>query len=100
MNKTRKLTLAAVLTAVAIVGSVLSFPVLGSRCAPVQHMVNVFCAVLLGWRWGVGSAFAASLLRNLFGLGEFARVPGQHVRRVLERRGLRANEKYFADGRG
>ncbi len=42
MNSTRKLTLAAVLTAVAIVGSILSFPILGSRCAPVQHMVNVF----------------------------------------------------------
>ena len=76
MNATRKLTLAAVLTAVAIVGSVLSFPVLGSRCAPVQHMVNVFCAVLLGWRWGVGAAFTASLLRNLFGLGSLLAFPG------------------------
>ncbi|MBQ3337374.1 MAG: energy coupling factor transporter S component ThiW [Selenomonadaceae bacterium] len=76
MNATRKLTLAAVLTAVAIVGSVLSFPVLGSRCAPVQHMVNVFCAVLLGWRYGVGAAFAASLLRNLFGLGSLLAFPG------------------------
>ena len=76
MDKTKKLTLAAVLTAVAVVGSVLSFPVLGSRCAPVQHMVNVFCAVLLGWRYGVGSAFAASLLRNLFGLGSVLAFPG------------------------
>lgn len=76
MNKTRKLTLAALLTAVAVVGSVLSFPVLGSRCAPVQHMVNVFCAVLLGWRWGLSSAFVASLLRNLFGLGSLLAFPG------------------------
>ena len=76
MNKTRKLTLAAVLTAVAVVGSILSFPVLGSRCAPVQHMVNVFCAVLLGTRYGVGSAFVASLLRNLFGLGSLLAFPG------------------------
>ena len=76
MNSTRKLTLAAVLTAVAIVGSVLSFPVLGSRCAPVQHMVNVLCAVLLGTRYGVGSAFVASLLRNLFGLGSLLAFPG------------------------
>ena len=50
-NSTKKLTLAAVLTAIAVVGSLLSFPVLGSRCAPVQHMANVFCAVLLGWRY-------------------------------------------------
>jgi len=76
MNETRKLTLAAVLTAVAVVGSILSFPVLGSRCAPVQHMVNVFCAVLLGTRYGVGSAFVASLLRNLFGLGSLLAFPG------------------------
>ncbi|MBQ3442898.1 MAG: energy coupling factor transporter S component ThiW [Selenomonadaceae bacterium] len=76
MNETKRLTLAAVLTAVAVVGSVLSFPMLGSRCAPVQHMVNVFCAVLLGWRYGVGSAFVASVLRNLFGLGSLLAFPG------------------------
>ncbi|MBQ6130774.1 MAG: energy coupling factor transporter S component ThiW [Selenomonadaceae bacterium] len=76
MNHTKKLTLAAVMTAVAVVGSLLSFPILGSRCAPVQHMVNVFCAVLLGWRYGVGAAFTASLLRNLFGLGSLLAFPG------------------------
>ena len=75
-DSTRRLTLAAVLTAVAVVGSVLSFPVLGSRCAPVQHMVNVFCAVLLGRFYGLGSAFVASLLRNLLGLGTLLAFPG------------------------
>ena len=75
-DSTRRLTLAASLTALAVVGSVLSFPVLGSRCAPVQHMVNVFCAVLLGWRYGVGAAFTASLLRNLLGLGSLLAFPG------------------------
>jgi len=75
-DSTRRLTLAAVLTAVAVVGSVLSFPILGSRCAPVQHMVNVFCAVLLGWRYGLGAAFTASLLRNLLGLGSLLAFPG------------------------
>ena len=76
MNETKKLTLAAALTAMAIAGSILSFPILGSRCAPVQHMVNVFCAVLLGWRYGLSSAFVASLLRNLFGLGSVLAFPG------------------------
>jgi len=75
-DSTKRLTLAAVLTAIAVVGSLLSFPVLGSRCAPVQHMVNVFCAVLLGWRYGVGAAFGASLLRNLLGLGSVLAFPG------------------------
>ena len=75
-NQTLKLTLAAVLCAVAVVGSMLSFPVFGSKCAPVQHVVNVLCAVLLGPWYGVGVAFAASLIRNLLGLGSLMAFPG------------------------
>ena len=37
-NLTRKLAAAGVLTAVAVVGSTLGFPVAGSKCAPVQHI--------------------------------------------------------------
>ena len=44
---TKKLALAGMFCAVAVVGSVFSFPVFGSKCAPVQHMVNILCAVLL-----------------------------------------------------
>ena len=44
----RKLTIAGLLVAVAVVGSLFSIPVLGSKCSPVQHMVNVLAAVLLG----------------------------------------------------
>ena len=72
----KKLTLTALFTAVAVVGSMFSFPVLGSKCAPVQHMVNVFSAVLLGPWWGIGIAFCASLLRNLLGLGSLMAFPG------------------------
>ena len=75
-DSTRKLVIAALLTAVAVVGSVISFPILGSRCAPVQHMVNVFCAILLGRWYGVSAAFVASLLRNLLGLGSLLAFPG------------------------
>ena len=70
-SNTKKLALAGVLCAVAVVGSMFSFPVFGSKCAPVQHMVNVLCAVLLGPWYGVAVAFVASLLRNLLGLGMF-----------------------------
>lgn len=98
MNSTRKLTLAAILTATAVVGSVVSFPILGSRCAPVQHMVNVFCAVLLGTRYGVGSAFVASFLRNIFGLGTLLAFPGSMCGAFLSGLSLLANEKYLADG--
>ncbi len=72
----KKLAVAAVFCAVAVVGSLLSFPVFGSKCAPVQHMVNILCAVLLGPAYGVGVAFAASLIRNLFGLGSLMAFPG------------------------
>lgn len=64
------------LCAVAVVGSMFSFPVFGSKCAPVQHMVNVLCAVLLGPWYGVAVAFVASLLRNLLGLGSLMAFPG------------------------
>ena len=37
----KKLALAGMFCAVAVVGSVFSFPVFGSKCAPVQHMVNI-----------------------------------------------------------
>lgn len=75
-NQTLKLAIAAVLCAVAVVGSMLSFPVFGSKCAPVQHVVNVLCAVLLGPWYGIGVAFVASLLRNLMGLGSLLAFPG------------------------
>ena len=79
----RKLSLAAVLAAVAVVGSLFSFPVLGSRCAPVQHIVNILCAVFLGPLWGVMVAFAASLLRNLLGLGSLMAFPGSMIGALL-----------------
>ena len=75
----KKLAIASLLTAVAVVGSLFSFPVLGSRCSPVQHMVNILCAVFLGPWYGLASAFAASLLRNLLGLGTLLAFPGSMV---------------------
>ena len=62
MNRSsvKKLALAGMLCAVAVVGSMLQFPVFGSQCAPVQHMVNVICAVFLGPGYGVAVAFLAS----------------------------------------
>lgn len=72
----KKLAIAGVFCAVAVVGSLFSFPVFGSKCAPVQHMINILCAVLLGPGYGVGVAFGASLIRNLLGLGSLMAFPG------------------------
>ena len=65
----KKLALAGMFCALCVVGSVFSFPMFGSKCAPVQHM-------LLGPWWGVGVAFVASLLRNILGLGSLMAFPG------------------------
>lgn len=79
----KKLAVASLLCAVAVVGSTFSFLVLGSKCAPVQHMVNILCAVLLGPGYGVGAAFAASLLRNLLSLGTLMAFPGSMLGALL-----------------
>ena len=90
---TKKLALTALLIAVGVVGSMFSFPVLGSRCAPVQHMVNILCAVLLGPWYGLGVAFAASLLRNLLGLGSLLAFPGSMCGALLCGIGYRLTKK-------
>lgn len=75
-TNTKKLAFAGVFCAVAVVGSLFSFPVFGSKCSPVQHMVNILCAVLLGPGYGLGAAFGAALIRNLLGLGSLMAFPG------------------------
>ena len=73
---TRKIALTGVFIAVAVVGSLFSIPVLGSKCSPVQHLVNILCAVFLGPWYGLAAAFLASLIRNILGLGTLLAFPG------------------------
>lgn len=75
-EKTRKLAASGMLTALIICLSGFYIPVGASKCFPVQHMVNVLSAVLLGPWWGVGIAFCASLLRNAMGTGTLLAFPG------------------------
>lgn len=81
MKKTdiRKLAMAAMLTAVAVVGSLFSFPFLGAKCSPVQHLVNIIGGVYLGPWYSLGIAFCASLIRNLLSLGSPLAFPGSMV---------------------
>lgn len=82
-KSTRKLTMAGVLVAIAVVGSLFTIPVLGAKCSPVQHMVNVVAGVLLGPWYAVAMAFAAALIRNLLGLGSLLAFPGSMVGALL-----------------
>ena len=78
-NKTKKLCIASILCTVAIIGSMFSIPVFGSKCSPIQHMVNILCAVALGPWYGIGVAFTASLIRNILGIGSIMAFPGSMV---------------------
>ena len=80
---TKKLVVASVFCAVAVVGSLFSFPIFGSKCSPVQHMVNVLCGVLLGPGYAIGAAFAASLIRNIIALGSLMAFPGSMFGAIL-----------------
>ena len=100
-SKTGKMVLTAIFAAVAVVGSTFSVPVFGSKCAPVQHLVNVLCAVLLGPWWGLAAAFISSLVRNLMGLGTPLAFPGSMCGALLsgllyKRSLLPASGKYSA----
>lgn len=72
----RKLALAGILIAVGIVCSPLSIPVGASKCAPVQHFVNILSGVFWGPGYAVCMAFVTSLLRNLMGTGTLLAFPG------------------------
>ena len=81
MKKTevKKLVVAAMFVALAVSLSTFSFPIGASKCFPIQHMVNVLCAVFLGPWYGVLVAFCTSLIRNLLGTGTLLAFPGSMV---------------------
>lgn len=91
----QKLSIAGILCALAVVGSLFSVPIFGSKCAPVQHMVNILCAVLLGPSYGVEVAFGASLIRNLLGLGSLMAFPGSIFGALLCGLMYRKSKKLF-----
>ncbi len=78
-NMTKKIAFAGVFIALAVLGSLISIPIAGSKCAPVQHMKNILSAVMLGPWYSVGIAFCASLLRNLLGIGSLMAFPGSMI---------------------
>ncbi len=72
----RKLTIAALLVALAVVASPLSLPMGAARVFPIQHIVNVLAAVILGPAYAVMQAFVTSLIRNIIGTGTLLAFPG------------------------
>lgn len=71
---------AALLTAAGVLLSpVFSFPLGVTRAFPLQHMINIFLAVLCGTRYGVSAAFTTSVIRNIIGSGSLLAFPGSMI---------------------
>ena len=79
----KKTATAAMLVALTVAMSGFSIPIGASRCYPIQHLVNVVCAVFLGPVYGVMAAFCTSFIRNLMGTGSLLAVPGSMVGALL-----------------
>ena len=80
----RKLTIAGVLVAVAVVGSLFSIPVFGAKCSPVQHMVNVLGAVLLcGVAYRLCPKLPAAYAGEVFGTGILGGLASYPIAAVL-----------------
>lgn len=79
----KKMTIAGMLIALAVALSGFSIPIGASRCFPIQHLVNVLAAVILGPGYAVAMAFCTSLIRNLMGTGTLLAFPGSMIGALL-----------------
>ena len=78
--KTRKLTTMAALMALGVlVGQWFYIPLGVAKIFPMQHLINVVAAVLLGPAGAVANAFGISVLRNLLGTGSLLAFPGSMI---------------------
>ncbi len=73
----RKWIFAGLMVAAGVLLSpMFSFPLGVTKAFPLQHMINIFLAVLCGTRYGTAAAFGTSLIRNLLGTGSLLAFPG------------------------
>ncbi len=75
-STTRKLALAAVLTALSVVLGSLSIPIGVTKVAPSQHMINAIAGILLGPWYAVVMAFMTATIRVGLGVGTIYAYPG------------------------
>ncbi|PKG22999.1 energy coupling factor transporter S component ThiW [Niallia nealsonii] len=84
MRKTQKLTITAMMIAIGTLSSNLFYIPIGfTKVFPVQHLINVLSAVLLGPYYAVAQALCISLLRNMMGTGSIFAFPGSMVGALL-----------------
>lgn len=76
MKKTKRLTLSGILVALGVILSTFAIPIGISKCFPIQHLINVLAAVILGPWYSVSMAFITSLIRFMMGTGTILAFPG------------------------
>ena len=80
----RKLAYTALFIAVGVLSAHLVYIPIGiAKCFPLQHVINILLAVLLGTRYSVSAAFGISVLRNILGTGSLLAFPGSMVGAAL-----------------
>lgn len=82
-KKVKKIVLSGIFIAISTVLGTFSIPVFGGRMSPIQHFINVVCAVVLGPLYAVLCAFVTSVLRNMFGTGSLLAFPGSMIGALL-----------------
>lgn len=79
----KKITYSAIFVAIGVVCSPFNIPLGFAKCFPVQHLINVICAIILGPIYAVSCAFAISFLRNIMGMGTLLAFPGSMIGALL-----------------
>jgi len=75
-EKVRKIVLAGLFAAMAVLLSGIHFPVGPIKAFPFQHMVNIIAGVMIGPWYAAISALIAGIIRNAIGTGTIFAFPG------------------------
>jgi energy coupling factor transporter S component ThiW len=76
MERVRKIVLAGLFAAMAVLLSGIHFPVGPIKAFPFQHMVNIVAGVMIGPWYAAISALIAGIIRNAIGTGTIFAFPG------------------------
>ncbi|MGN4126425.1 energy coupling factor transporter S component ThiW [Lysinibacillus sphaericus] len=97
----RKLTIMALLVAIAVAGSAfVSIPTGIARAYPVQHAINVIGAILLGPVPTVIIAFVTALIRIFTGTGSLLAIPGSVIGALCAALAYKYSDKVWLTGVG
>lgn len=80
----KRMTVTAIFIAIGVLlAPFVSFPFGGARVFPLQHLINVLLAVLVGWRYSTAGAFCISSIRMAMGVGTVLAYPGSMIGAAL-----------------